>query len=214
MPVYQVPQFIDSGEKIIGPLNLRQFIYALIGGGLTFGIYYLMSAVWLLNIVVSIIAAAPFAVIFGFLAFGKYNGRNAEVYLFKFFEYLRKTKQVAYHKIPETPELDARLKTLRYGFMSSEMDRKYERSLFMKGAKFRFDGIDEDAKLQRIRALSQLVDDNIQTDLKHIDNVSRRNQELQESFDNPEKKDNLTDLYKMVLPQVKRREKKVKVESV
>lgn len=39
---YQVPQFIEIEDKVIGPLTFKQFVYVLGGGGISFALY-----VWL-----------------------------------------------------------------------------------------------------------------------------------------------------------------------
>lgn len=68
---FQVPQFIDVENKIVGPLSLRQFLYVAAGGGLSFLLFFLdifklWSWVMLSAVLVGIGAA---------LAFGKYNGQ-------------------------------------------------------------------------------------------------------------------------------------------
>lgn len=68
---FQVPQFIDVENKIVGPLSLRQFLYVAAAGGLSFLLFFLdifklWSWVMLSAILVGIGAA---------LAFGKYNGQ-------------------------------------------------------------------------------------------------------------------------------------------
>src|SRR6185369_13391539 len=39
---YQVPQFIDIEDKIIGPFTLKQFVYLAGGGGMSYLIYTLL----------------------------------------------------------------------------------------------------------------------------------------------------------------------------
>lgn len=36
---YKVPQNIDMQDRIVGPLTMLQFIYAVIGGGICYGIF-------------------------------------------------------------------------------------------------------------------------------------------------------------------------------
>ena len=68
---FQVPQFIDIENKIVGPLSLRQFLYVAAAGGLSFLLFFidifkLWSWVMISSVLVGIGAA---------LAFGKYNGQ-------------------------------------------------------------------------------------------------------------------------------------------
>ena len=66
---YQVPQFIEVEDKIVGPLSLKQFIYLAGGAGfavLTF--FYLPFLLW-------VIFAAPVVALALALAFYKMNGK-------------------------------------------------------------------------------------------------------------------------------------------
>ncbi len=60
MAQYQVPQFINTESKIIGPFTLRQFIFIGSGGALILGLQYLVSySVWLIcALIIAIISAA------------------------------------------------------------------------------------------------------------------------------------------------------------
>jgi hypothetical protein len=67
---FQVPQFIEVEDKIFGPLTIKQFIYMVGGGGLSFMIYVFLDS-FLLSIV-------PIAIIMGFsasLAFFRINNK-------------------------------------------------------------------------------------------------------------------------------------------
>ena len=66
---YQVPQFIEVEDKIVGPLTLRQFIYVAGAGGLcvVFFVYLQVVFAFLLSALVAGFAAA--------LAFYKINGK-------------------------------------------------------------------------------------------------------------------------------------------
>lgn len=69
MQRFQVPQFINIEDKIVGPLSAKQLVYIVGGLGMGYLAYEILPAI--LNIVFGIIG-----VLFGVaLAFGKYNGR-------------------------------------------------------------------------------------------------------------------------------------------
>jgi hypothetical protein len=66
---FQVPQFIEVEDKIIGPLTLKQFIYLAAAGGFSFILFFaLQTWLWLIATTILAIVAASFA-------FLKYNGR-------------------------------------------------------------------------------------------------------------------------------------------
>lgn len=67
---YQVPQFIEVEDKIIGPLSLKQFIY--VGGGAGLVIICLL----LLPTVIGIVLSIPIAALAAALAFYKHNGKE------------------------------------------------------------------------------------------------------------------------------------------
>lgn len=66
---YQVPQFIEVEDKIIGPLTLKQFIYVAGGGGLCIIFFYILPTIVALALSVPVVAFATA------LAFYKVNGK-------------------------------------------------------------------------------------------------------------------------------------------
>lgn len=108
MASYQIPQFLDSGDKILGPMNIRQFAYALGGFLLAVAIYSIFQ-----NAVPGIgpyaaIPAAPVLLLALFLALGKYNGRDSEVYVLKIIIYFTKPRLMRYRRQPEYKEIEAK----------------------------------------------------------------------------------------------------------
>lgn len=80
---FQVPQYIDIEDKVIGPLTIRQFLYLLAAGAIVFVLYTI------LNLYVTIILAIPIAVIAFALGFIKVNNQpfiNAIKNLFGFLK--------------------------------------------------------------------------------------------------------------------------------
>jgi len=66
---FQVPQFIETEDKIVGSLTLKQFLYLAAGGGLCFLLFFFLNFVlWLMVAMVIMTVAASFAFI-------KINGR-------------------------------------------------------------------------------------------------------------------------------------------
>lgn len=50
---FQVPQFIETEDKLVGPLTLRQFIYVAIAGGVSAALYFSVGG--FVSVVLSII---------------------------------------------------------------------------------------------------------------------------------------------------------------
>lgn len=83
---FQVPQFIESEDKIIGPLSLKQFMYIAIAGFLMFLLFFIIETiVW--AILAFFVMAAAVA-----LAFVKYNGKPLPSVLAALFKYIWQPK--------------------------------------------------------------------------------------------------------------------------
>lgn len=66
---FQVPQFIEIEDKIVGPLSLKQFLYLAGGAGLSFVAYRFLP------LFISIIVIAVLIVFSTALAFYRYNNK-------------------------------------------------------------------------------------------------------------------------------------------
>ncbi|MBI4119753.1 MAG: PrgI family protein [Parcubacteria group bacterium] len=81
MAQFQVPQFIETEDKIVGPLTLKQFLYLAAAGGIAFLLFFFVK-LWLWLI---------FAAIFGFIAamfaFIRINGQPLATILYRALKY-------------------------------------------------------------------------------------------------------------------------------
>jgi len=78
---FQVPQFIETESKIIGPLTIKQFIYIASGAAIIFVLHYILQTV-LWFIFAFIIAAISLS-----FAFLKINGRTFQALLIAIFNF-------------------------------------------------------------------------------------------------------------------------------
>ena len=95
---YQVPQFIEVEDKIVGPLTLRQFIY-LAGAG---GICIVLIAY--LPLVLAIILCVPVVALGVALSFYKVNGKSFIEMLEAGFNYYTGAKMFLWKR--ETPKVE------------------------------------------------------------------------------------------------------------
>lgn len=97
---YQVPQYLNIEDKIIGPLTLKQFIYLLVGGGI---IFLLFST---LKFSVFLIVSLPVAVLVLMLAFYKIDNQKSSKFILNFLGFVSKPSIYAWKKVAEkeTPE--------------------------------------------------------------------------------------------------------------
>ncbi len=112
MQVYQVPQFLDSGNKILGPLTVFQLIYAMVGGGICFLIFNFLTALAPNLGIFALIPISPIAALTAYLAIGKYNGRDADIYVLKMILHIVKPRRMTYVRQPDLSELDDQIKEL------------------------------------------------------------------------------------------------------
>ena len=80
---YQVPQFIETETKLIGPLTLKQFMF--IAGGVS---VFIMEYLFIPNVIILVVLAIPTLGFFGGLAFFKVDGQpllNYLAYVVSFF---------------------------------------------------------------------------------------------------------------------------------
>lgn len=92
---YQVPQFIEVEDKIIGPLTLKQFIYLAGGAGI--------CAIFLLYLplFIGILLSIPVAALAGALAFYKVNNKNFVEVLEAGFKYYTGGRLYLWKKEPK-----------------------------------------------------------------------------------------------------------------
>jgi len=101
---YQVPQFIDIEDRIIGPLTLKQFIYLAFAAAVLFVFWFLFKFyIW-------IIVALPITILAMAFAFLKINDRPfiyffiAAVFYFikpKLYIFGEATKEIRKEVLPE-----------------------------------------------------------------------------------------------------------------
>lgn len=74
---FQVPQFIETETKIIGPLTWKQFIWVALGVGLLLILFRFLTGFWLIFISMIVIA------VFGAMAFLRIEEMTLIEYLMK-----------------------------------------------------------------------------------------------------------------------------------
>lgn len=96
MGTYKVPQNVEAEDKILGPLSLKQFIYALIGlawGFITFALFREVIILWVL-------IGVPPAIFL--LALGLYQkeDQSLETFIIAIFQFGMRPKKRLWHKEP------------------------------------------------------------------------------------------------------------------
>jgi hypothetical protein len=72
---FEVPQFIEIEDKIVGPLTWRQFVYLAGGVGVAIILFFLLPFLFF------VLFALPVVALSGFLAFHRINNRPFSIFL-------------------------------------------------------------------------------------------------------------------------------------
>lgn len=95
---FQVPQFIETKTKIVGPFTLKQFLFLAIGAVIIFILQYVITSFTFL-----IIAALPIAAISIALAFYQIDGIPLPQYLLMALSYVTGAKRYQFRKDESNP---------------------------------------------------------------------------------------------------------------
>jgi len=104
---FQVPQFIETEDKIIGPLTIKQFLFIAGAAGICFMLFYVVQF-WLWTIMALIIISIGLA-----FAFVRINGQPLEKIFFSAIRFLIQPKLYLWQReaiveevtLPETKEI-------------------------------------------------------------------------------------------------------------
>lgn len=177
MASYHIPQFLDSGDKILGPLNMRQFGYALGGFMICTLIFNLTQALVPGIGNYAIIPCIPLAALSGYLALGKYNGRDSEIYILKFIIFNSKPKTMVYARVPDIADLGSRAAEWTYEAISKRWKVAVEKELArQQNDALTFNERDAIEKAKKIREIGGSIDLSLTNTLTE---VQRRQVDIQ-----------------------------------
>jgi hypothetical protein len=89
---FQVPQFIETETKLVGPFTLKQFLWIAGGASILFVLYTAVKGIWFFFLAVPIAAAATA------FAFLKVDGMPLLNYLAYALSYMLSPKKYVYKK--------------------------------------------------------------------------------------------------------------------
>lgn len=103
---YNVPQFIDIEDRIVGPLTAKQLGWLALGG-------VVLLVLWgFLDTSAFILAAIFVAAIFGAMAFWKPNGQPLLHYVLSSISFIFKPKMYVWKKIPGKVKIEKKEKKI------------------------------------------------------------------------------------------------------
>ncbi len=122
MTQYQVPQFIDIEDRIIGPLTLKQFIYLAFAAAILFVFWFLFKFyIW-------IVVALPITALALAFAFLKINDRPFAYFFIAAVSYFTKPKLYIFRTVLEEPRKEKIIKEVIPKSPAPEAEEKVTRS--------------------------------------------------------------------------------------
>jgi len=95
MGLFNVPQFIDIEDKIVGPLTAKQLGWIAAGG-------VILLVCWtMLDTSALILVAIAVGFVFGMLAFYRPNGQPLIMFIFSVFNFFTKPKMYVWKRVPD-----------------------------------------------------------------------------------------------------------------
>lgn len=113
---FQVPQFIETEDKIVGPLTLKQFLYVAAAGGASLFLYFTIPtiSIW----IVCTLFLVGIAVALGFV---KYEGQSLPQLLTNAFRFTWSPKMYAWQPDnPHVPKTESTMKDFFGGGLDLE----------------------------------------------------------------------------------------------
>lgn len=95
---FQVPQFLDVEDKVIGPLTIKQFLYIIGGAGFAYLTYRFIPFV-------GFILSLAFLGLSAALAFYKFNNKPFVYIIEAAFNYMRNARLYVWHRRERTAEV-------------------------------------------------------------------------------------------------------------
>ncbi|MDO8430016.1 MAG: PrgI family protein [bacterium] len=102
---FQVPQFIETEDRIIGPLTLKQFLYVATAGGISFFLFFFLQ-LWLWILITFVLAVISLS-----FAFIKVNGRPLSIIVFAAFNFYWKPRFYLWRREAAPKIAEPKLKT-------------------------------------------------------------------------------------------------------
>lgn len=97
---FQIPQFIEVEDKIVGPLTLKQFLYLAGAGGISFILFFILQT-WLWILATMLLAAVAMPA-----AFIKYNGQPLPKIAWQALSFFWRPRLYIWQREPEFREVE------------------------------------------------------------------------------------------------------------
>jgi PrgI family protein len=169
MAMYQIPQFLDQGDKVFFGMNFIQLIIFLVGFMLTYATYTIFNGIFKFfleslgqpspeYVIFAFIPAIPLGLMTFYLCLGKFNGRDTYTYGAKFFKSLIRNPKIVYRRRADLSDLEAKFGSLNLKEKEKELEERYQALIVSN--KRSYATADNNTKAEFIRNLGSELDDN------------------------------------------------------
>jgi hypothetical protein len=158
MAMYQIPQFLDSGDKVFFSLNFIQLIYLLVGFFSGIGVFYFVQFLFPALGIYAIVPAIPFFLVFLYLSIGRFNGRDTYLYVGKFIKLFTTSPHLTYEHQADLTDLYEKFGSLDIDTKLKEFDARYETIKTQKEKEMSIGTVER--KTQYIKELGSNLDAN------------------------------------------------------
>ncbi len=154
---FQIPQFIEIENKIVGPLTLKQLLYLGVAAAISFALHFAL-AFWLWIMITAILVSISLA-----LAFVKYNGQPLPKIAVHAFGFFWRPKFYLWQKTVKSQQFEAKRETLKDFFAGAPSVKKLWQDLMTtknpipkreKEIAFNYSGKNSKEKFQVFRKLT------------------------------------------------------------
>ena len=189
MAMYQIPQFLDSGDKVFFAFNFIQLIFFVTGFMLSMGIFYLISGLFPAVGIYAVIPTVPIFFSFLYVAAGKFNGRDTYLYAVKFLQTLVTNPKKTYKHVADLSDLQSKFGSLDLTTKLKEFEENYQKKLILSSKGYLDNDVNNKAKF--IKQLGNNLDANYINTSAYIaekDAVLKKRQALLENLKKQNKK--------------------------
>jgi len=123
---FQIPQFIEIEDRIVGPLTLKQFLYLAGAGAFSFVLFFFLQP-WLWFLLTLFFAALGIAA-----AFGKYNGQPLPRVGLMAFMYFWRPRVYTWQRLPEFREYEVQGKKFEISMAMPNVKKLWQALLTTK----------------------------------------------------------------------------------
>lgn len=164
-------------------MNIRQFAYFLVGFFVCVLVYSVTQAIYPPIGVYAVVPAIPFGLFFAYLALGKFNGRDSEIYVLKAVIYFTKPRKMKYQRNPDYSEIDKKAAEWTFEKVAARWNIEVSKQKEIDSSEYNtFEQADYPTKVSQIRNLAKTVNEPTTTVMMTVKERERQLEQTQKKI--------------------------------